>query len=207
MREHPHRHRAPETLPSRPAIPNPNGPETAARARDAPRRTQPPPHTGPRGGGPPATPARNREAAQAAGLGVIPGEGWREPRNKRQGSGLGNDPGEGRTGPGKTRDHHWRRRAGRGRHLSHESPETRGGHRQDRRWSHRGTNSTPGEPALPFSGRLELLRAVEDALPAAEQAAPTPGPAGDQEGTRRSPRDQKYQARSIPQGDGRRNRG
>jgi len=64
-----------------------------------------------------------------------------------------------------------------------------------------------GEPALPFSGRLELLRAIEDALPAAEQAALAPGPAGDQEGTRRSPHDQNYQARSIPQGDGPRNRG
>jgi len=70
-----------------------------------------------------------------------------------------------------------------------------------------GRIQAPGEPALPFSGRLELLRAIEDALPAAKQAALAPGPAGDQEGTRRSPRDQKYQARSIPQGDGRRNRG
>jgi hypothetical protein len=70
-----------------------------------------------------------------------------------------------------------------------------------------GRIQAPGEPAVPFSGRLELLRAIEDALPAAEQAAPAPGPAGDEEGTRRSPRDQKYQARSIPQGDGRRNRG
>jgi hypothetical protein len=70
-----------------------------------------------------------------------------------------------------------------------------------------GRIQAPGEPALPFSGRLELLRAIEDALPAAEPAAPAPGPAGDEEGTRRSPRDQKYQARPIPQGDGRHNRG
>ena len=70
-----------------------------------------------------------------------------------------------------------------------------------------GRIQAPGEPALPFSGRLELLRAIEDALPAAEQAAPAPGPAGDQEGTRRSPRDQKYQARPIPQGDGPHDRG
>jgi hypothetical protein len=69
-----------------------------------------------------------------------------------------------------------------------------------------GRIHAPGEPALPFSGRLELLRAIEDALPA-EEAALAPGPARDEEGTRRSPRDQKYQARSIPQGDGRRNRG
>lgn len=70
-----------------------------------------------------------------------------------------------------------------------------------------GRIQAPGEPALPFSGRLELLRAIEDALPAAGQAAPVPGPAPDEEGTRRSPRDQKYQARSIPQRDGRYNRG
>lgn len=70
-----------------------------------------------------------------------------------------------------------------------------------------GRIQAPGGPALPFSGRLELLRAIEDALPAAGQAAPAPGPAGDEEGTRRSPRDQKYQARPVPQGDGPRNRG
>ncbi len=69
-----------------------------------------------------------------------------------------------------------------------------------------GRIHAPGEPALPFSGRLELLRAIEDALPAAEQAA-APGLAGGQEGTRRSPRDQKYQARPVPQEDGPRNRG
>ena len=70
-----------------------------------------------------------------------------------------------------------------------------------------GRMHAPGEPAVPFSGRLELLRAIEDALPAAEQAAPAPGPAPDEEGTRPSPRDQKYQARSVPQGGGPRNRG
>lgn len=61
-----------------------------------------------------------------------------------------------------------------------------------------GRIQAPGEPSLPFSGRLELLRAIEDALPAAEQAVLAPGPAGYEEGTRRSSRDQKYQARSIP---------
>ena len=70
-----------------------------------------------------------------------------------------------------------------------------------------GRIQAPGEPPLPFSGRLELLRAIEDARAAAEQAALAPGPAQDEEGTRRSPRDQKYQARSIPQEDGSRNRG
>ena len=70
-----------------------------------------------------------------------------------------------------------------------------------------GRIQAPGEPAAPFSGRLELLRAIEDALPAAGQAAPAPGPAGQEEGTRRSPRDQNYQARSIPQEDGPRNKG
>jgi hypothetical protein len=70
-----------------------------------------------------------------------------------------------------------------------------------------GRIQAPGEPAVLFSGRLELLRAIEDALPSADQAAPAPGPAGGEEGTRRSPHDQKYQARPIPQGDGRRNRG
>jgi hypothetical protein len=37
-----------------------------------------------------------------------------------------------------------------------------------------GRIQAPGEPALPFSGRLELLRAIEDALPAAEEAALAP---------------------------------
>ena len=37
-----------------------------------------------------------------------------------------------------------------------------------------GRIQAPGEPAVPFSGRLELLRAIEDALPVAEQAARTP---------------------------------
>jgi hypothetical protein len=65
-----------------------------------------------------------------------------------------------------------------------------------------GRIQAPGGPALPFSGRLELLRAIEDARIAAEQAAPAPGPAPDEERTRRSPRDQKYQARPIPQRGG-----
>lgn len=70
-----------------------------------------------------------------------------------------------------------------------------------------GRIQAPGEPALPFSGRLELLRAIEDALPAAEEAALAPGPAPDEQGARRSPSDQKYQARPIPQGDGPHNKG
>jgi hypothetical protein len=65
-----------------------------------------------------------------------------------------------------------------------------------------GRIHAPGQPALPFSGRLELLRAIEDARIAAEQAALAPGPAPDEERTRRSPRDQNYQARPIPQGGG-----
>ena len=32
-----------------------------------------------------------------------------------------------------------------------------------------GRIQAPGEPAVPFSGRLELLRAIEDARIAAEQ--------------------------------------
>jgi hypothetical protein len=61
-----------------------------------------------------------------------------------------------------------------------------------------GRIQAPGEPALPFSGRLELLRAIEDALPAAEEAALAPGPAGDEEGTRRSPSDQKVPSKVHP---------
>ncbi len=61
-----------------------------------------------------------------------------------------------------------------------------------------GRIQAPGEPALPFSGRLELLRAIEDAWAAAEEAALAPGPAGDAEGTRRSPCDRKYQSEVHP---------
>ena len=45
-----------------------------------------------------------------------------------------------------------------------------------------GQTQAPGGLPLPFSGRLELLRAIDDAL-AAEEAAPAPGPAGREEAT------------------------
>jgi hypothetical protein len=47
-----------------------------------------------------------------------------------------------------------------------------------------GQTQAPGKPALPFSGFLELLRAIEDALLSTEEADPapaslnTPGQAG-----------------------------
>lgn len=44
-----------------------------------------------------------------------------------------------------------------------------------------GQTQAPGEPAIPFSGRLELLRAIEDVLLVAEEAAPAAGQAGDEE--------------------------
>ncbi|HXR21778.1 MAG TPA: hypothetical protein VN786_04400 [Acidimicrobiales bacterium] len=43
-----------------------------------------------------------------------------------------------------------------------------------------GQTQAPGGPPLPFSGRLELLRGIDDAL-AAEGAAPAPGLAGQEE--------------------------
>jgi hypothetical protein len=70
-----------------------------------------------------------------------------------------------------------------------------------------GRIHAPGEPALPFSGRLELLRAIEDARAAADQAAPAPGPAGDQEGARRPRMIRNTRQGPIPQGDGRHNKG
>jgi len=41
-----------------------------------------------------------------------------------------------------------------------------------------GQTQAPGAPALHFSGRLELLRAIDDAVAAEE---PAPGPAGREE--------------------------
>lgn len=49
-----------------------------------------------------------------------------------------------------------------------------------------GQTRTPGGPAVPFSGRLELLRAIEDAVATYNEAAPLPGPLGDQEQPRRN---------------------
>jgi len=40
-----------------------------------------------------------------------------------------------------------------------------------------GQTRAPGKPAAPFSGLLELLRAIEDALLGAEQDDPGPSPA------------------------------
>ena len=84
------------------------GPEGAARARELPTVHSP------RGGGPPATPARNRERRRRRlAWASSPAKGGGNHDTNDKGPGLGNDPREGRTGPGKTGDHHWRHRAGR----------------------------------------------------------------------------------------------